>query len=296
MLDLNLSGLRAFEAAGRNGSLSAAGAELHLSVSAVSHAVRKLEASLGVSLFERDGRGVRLTVEGEALLRYASRAFEELRRGVEAVAAQGPMLLRLHSAPSFAAQWLAPRLAGFLKRHPNAEVRLSAGTDYARFPSDEFDADIVYGLPRQTGVEIVPMGEEAVTPLCAPALARRLRRPADLAHHVLIDSYNKRLRWSDWFQLNGLGAPPSQAMRFDRSFLAIAAAADGLGIALESTRLAERELAAGRLVRPLRKAARDLTYVGHYLVYPSPGRQRAALRAFVEWLGEELALAGERRP
>lgn len=292
MLDLNLSGLRAFEAAGRNGSLSAAGEELHLSVSAVSHAIRKLEASLGVSLFERDGRGVRLTIEGEALLRYASRAFEELRRGVEAVAARGPMLLRLHSAPSFAAQWLAPRLASFLKLHPNAEVRLSAGTDYPRFPSDEFDADIVYGVPRQAGVEIVPMGEETITPMCSPALAKRVRQSADLLDHVLIDSYNKRLRWSDWFALNGLGSPPSQAMRFDRSFLAIAAAVDSLGVALESTRLAERELAAGRLVCPLEGKARHPTYIGHYLVYPSSGRQRVALRAFIGWLAQEISLTG----
>ena len=84
----------------------------------------------------------------------------------------GRRLLRLHSAPSFAALWLSPRLARFLRDHPGIEVRLAAGTDYTRFLNDEFDADIVYGLPRVEGLVVVPLGEETVTPLCTPDLAR----------------------------------------------------------------------------------------------------------------------------
>ena len=86
-----LSFLRAFEAAGRTGSFRAAAAELNLTPSAVSHAVRKLEQVLGTSLFERDTRNVRLSYEGEALMRHVSRAFDELRRGMEVVSTRGPM-------------------------------------------------------------------------------------------------------------------------------------------------------------------------------------------------------------
>jgi LysR family transcriptional regulator, glycine cleavage system transcriptional activator len=145
---VHLSLLRAFEAAGRTGSFRSAAAELNLSPSAVSHAVRKLEQALGASLFEREGRAVRLSAEGEAMMRHVGRAFEELRRGVELVSTRGPQLLRLHSAPSFAAQWLSPRLAQFLRQHPGIEVRLAASTDYAKFVNDEFDADIVYTARR----------------------------------------------------------------------------------------------------------------------------------------------------
>src|SRR3954469_3803518 len=110
-----------------------------------------MEESLGVVLFERAGRGVSLSSEGQTLMGYTERAFEELQRGMEAVAARAPRLLRLHSAPSFAAQWLTPRLARFFAQHPEVDVRLSAGVDYARFDTGEFDADIIYGLPRQEG-------------------------------------------------------------------------------------------------------------------------------------------------
>ena len=288
-----LSILRAFEAAGRTGSFRSAALELGLTPSAVSHAVRKLEQTLGASLFVRDGRAVHLSAEGEALMRHVGRAFEELRRGLELVSTRGPQLLRLHCAPSFAACWLSPRLARFLRDHPGIEVRLAAGTDYTRFLNEEFDADIVYGPPRQEGLVDVPLGEETVTPMCAPELARTIRTPTDLAAQVLIESEAKQVRWSDWFARNGLPAPRPQGVRFDRSFLAIAAAVDGLGVTLESTRLAERDLTSGRLVRPLAGIAEDVRYVGHHLVFPRSARQRHSLRLFTKWLGQELDLKVE---
>ncbi len=80
-------------------------------------------------------------------------------------------------------------------------------------------------------------------------------------------------------------------MRFDRSFLAIAAAVEGLGVALESTRLAERELKAGRLVAPLAGRALDVRYVGHHLVFPQASRQPRPVRLFAHWLLAELEVA-----
>lgn len=287
--NVSLSAVRAFEAAARHGSFRAAAAELSLSPSAVSHAVMNLEQALGTVLFERSGRVVRLSPDGERLIKHVGAAFEELRVGIETVTNRGPQLLRLHSAPSFAAQCLAPRLAGFLAANPDVAVRLAASTDYPQLAADEFDADIVYGPVRGEGVTVVPLGEEAVTPLCAPSMAARLASPEDLLGLVRIVSDRKMVRWPDWFAANGLPAPPgSSGMRFDRSFLAIAAAADGLGVALESTRLAERELASGRLVAPLAGRARDIRYVGHSLVFPRRCAGRRTLRRFASWLLAEL--------
>jgi DNA-binding transcriptional LysR family regulator len=288
-LKVPISTLRVFEAAARWQSFHAAASELNLTASAVSHSIRKMEETLGVVLFERIGRGVSLSSEGQTLMGYTERGFDELQRGLEAVSSRAPRLLRLHSGPSFAAQWLAPRLARFFVQCPDVEVRLSAGVEYARFDTGEFDADIMYGLPRQEGLVVLPLKEETVTPLCAPHIAETIESPTDLLRHPLIQSDNKQVRWPAWFALNGIAVPStSRGLRFDRSFLAIAVAADGLGIALESTLLAEREISRGRLVAPLSGRSQDIRYVGHHLVYPPPFERRVQLRLFAQWLAREL--------
>ena len=104
------SALRAFEAAARTGSFRSAGEDLGLTPSAVSHAIRGLEDALGTALFFRQGRSIRLTTEGRTLLHHVERGFGELLLGIGTVSANKPKLLRVHSAPSFAAQWLLPRL------------------------------------------------------------------------------------------------------------------------------------------------------------------------------------------
>jgi LysR family transcriptional regulator, glycine cleavage system transcriptional activator len=285
---LPLSGMRAFEAAARGGSMRAAAAELNLTASAVSHAIRKLEEDLGVALFQREGRAIKLTADGQMLMRHVGDGFDELRRGIASVSMRLPGLLRLHCAPSFATQWLVPRLSAMLKDNPGLELRLAAGTDFPRFLSDEFDADIVYGPPRREGLTVVPLIEETVTPLCAPSLAKTIRTIGDLAHQVLIQSDNKQIRWSHWFSANSMEPPLPRGPRFDRSHLALTAAVNGLGIALESTLLAENELRTKKLVRPLAKTATDVRYVGHHLVFPPTASRNRALQAFRAWLMREL--------
>jgi DNA-binding transcriptional LysR family regulator len=285
-----LSVLRSFEAAGRSGSFRLAADELGLTPGAVSHAIAKLEDALGVSLFARTTRSVALTPEGETLLSHMERAFNDMRQGLERVSSRGQRLLRLHAAPSFAAQFLAPRLPRFLEANPSVEIRLAAGTDYARFKTDEFDADIVYGaLPTSPGLLAIDLAQETVTPLCTPALAANIRNPADLLTQKLIHSDNKQIRWADWFGANGIKAPAPHGLRFDRSFLAIGAAVDGQGVALESTLLAGRELSQHRLVAPLAGTARDLTYIGHHFVYPRARQGSALIESFLAWLLKELA-------
>lgn len=296
--NLHLSALRAFEAATRTGSFRLAAEDLGLTPSAISHAIRGLEGDLGTVLFEREGRSIRLTPEGETLMRHVERGFGELQLGVGSVAARKPQLLKLHCAPSFAATWLVPRLRRLLTDCPGLELRLATGTDYTRFLADEFDADIVYGVPlpdfygslTQQGVVVLPLGAEVVTPLCAPALAAAIRSPRDLLNHTLIESDNKKVRWPAWFTANGLVAPVSRGPRFDRSFLSLSAAADELGVTLESLLLAEREIATGRLVRPLEGRCEDVTYTGHWIVFPRTKRYARSIVMFLNWLGKELGL------
>ncbi|WP_037087853.1 LysR substrate-binding domain-containing protein [Neorhizobium vignae] len=281
----SLSAMRIFESAARLASFRAAAEELRLSPSAVSHAISKLERDLGTALFERTTRSVVLTLSGQTLLNHASNAFEELRRGVDLISSNKSQLLRLHCAPSFAAQVLSPRLPYFLKENPGIEVRVAASTNYARFVDGLFDADVVYGEPlNREDLIVIPLSEEIVSPLCAPEMALQINSPRDLLRHPLIRSDLKRIQWIDWFEANDLGPPPPPSMSFDRSFLAIDAAVNGLGVALESDVLARRELENGKLVRPLHRICRDNRYIGHYLAYPKSGSQRRLARAFADWL------------
>lgn len=296
--NLHLTALRVFEAATETGSFRLAADSLGLTPSAVSHAIRGLEQELGTALFERDGRGIRLTAEGETLMRHVERGFARLKLGLASIATRKPDLLRLHCAPSFAAQWLVPRLRRLLTECPGLELRLATGTDYTKFLADEYDADIVYGTPstdgdgspKQQGVIVVPLGTEIITPLCAPALAASIRSPSDLLQQTLIESDNKKVRWPAWFEANGLVHPPANGPRFDRSFMSLSAAADEIGIALESTLLAEREIASGRLVRPLQGLSQDIVYTGHWLVFPRSAPLARSIDLFIRWLTGELGL------
>ncbi len=254
-----------------------------------------MEASLGASLFLRERRAIRLTSEGETLMRHVERGFGELRLGLASVEARGPQLLRLHSAPSFAAQWLVPRLRRLLEEAGGLEVRIAAGTDYTRFLGDEFDVDIIYGEPNsafygQQGLVALPLGTETITPMCAPGLAAAITSAAALREQVLIESAIKKVRWPAWFAANGVIAPEPHGPRFDRSFLSLRAAMDGLGVALESTRLAERELAEGSLVRPLAGICEDVAYTAHWLVFPQAKRYSRSVVLFTEWLARNLNL------
>ena len=282
--------LRSFEAAARTHSITKAAAELFLTPSAVSHAVRKLEAQLGTSLFQREGRSVQLTPDGEALMLYVGRGFDDLRRGIEAISGATPERLRLHCAPSFAAQWLTPRLTSFLSRYPSIELHLSADTDYLRFQRHEFDADIVFDHRSADGLCELPLGNEIIAPLCSPDLARRIKKPADLLKLPLLDSYNRQVRWMQWFSDNGVAAPPIKGLSFDRNFLCVRAAVDGLGVALESSLIAQREIAEGKLVAPLTGRSIDIQACNHTLVFPIAATIKRSLHYFINWLGSELAI------
>lgn len=287
-----LSSLRVFESAGRSGSFIQAAQELGISSSAVSHSIRKLEESIDIQLFERTTREVNLTAKGRLLMEHVQRGLEEMQRGFVLAKTEEPPPLRLHTAPSFGMQWLMPRLSRFVKAYPNIDLRFSASTDYAQFENDDFDLDIVYGEPRSSSslIEKVPLAVEHLTPLCSPELAQSIRTPQDLYEHRLIQCDVQMLQWKGWFEANHLMPPHHYALRFDRSIMAITAASSGMGVVLESTLLAQTELENGTLVAPLRAAAHDIQYIGHYLVYPKRRTRHEAAEVFKKWLLDELGL------
>lgn len=287
---LPVSSLQTFEAVARNRSFRVAAEELSISASAVSHAIRKLEDLIGSAVFERHGRTIELTSTGQSLYSRVGRAFDDLREGMELADGRTSNLLRLHCAPGMAAQWLTPRLARLARDLPELEIRLSSSALSYRFQGDDMDVDISYGPPKGDGLISIPLGLETVCPLCTPEIAHSINSVSDLLDHKLIDSELKRVQWEDWFEANGVSGPAKRSYRFERSYMSISAAVNGLGVALESLRLVGRELESGQLVAPLQGRSSDIQYHGHYFVVPASSKSRRSVRLFSAWLMSELGL------
>jgi len=283
--------LQAFEAVARRRSFALAAAELHLTASAVSHQVSRLEAHLGVRLFERSAHGVRISPAGQiylsrvggALSAIAS-ASEDLRQGVS-------NSLYVHSAPSIASLWLMSRLHAFAEAYPDISLNLSAAHTPSDFELGQVDIDIRYGVPNWPGLVVEPLFEERIVPLASPAFIRehRLKRPEHLLGVKLIQSNVSVIQWSDWFAaFTDMRAPERFAVRFDRAQMSLDAATQGLGVALESATIAGRHIAERRLL-PVFGLDKAVKVKAHFAVYPARYAKRPPVEAFLAWLHAEAS-------
>jgi len=289
-----LTNLQAFETVARRRSFALAAAELHLTASAISHQVARLEAHLGVRLFERSAHGVRLSAAGETYLSRIGGALsaiaaasDDLRQGVA-------NSLYVHSTPSFASLWLVPRLRAFAQANPGIALNLSAAHTHSDFALGQADVDIRYGVPQWPDLVIEPLFEERIVPLASPAFIRehRLKRPEQLPALTLIQSNVGVVQWADWFaEFSSQRSPERFTLRFDRAMMSLDAAAEGLGVALESTTIGARHLADGRL-KPIFGLERALRVKAHFAVYPARHAKRPAVEAFLAWLHGEAARKG----
>ena len=292
-----LSALQAFEAIARRRSFSLAAAELHLTPSAVSHQVAKLEGLLGARLFERSARGVELTPAGQHYLQRVASALgainaatEDLRHGVQDT-------LYVHSSPSFASLWLMPRIGRFAQRHPTISLVLSASHVHSDFQLGQMDIDIRYGLPLWPNLEVEPIFTEKILPLASPELIRSqaLHTPADLLRAPLIQSSINVAQWPDWFaRFASQQRPERMALRFDRAMMSLDAAVQSLGVALESATLGAALIASGRL-QPVFEEELSMDVQAHFLVYPARHGSRPEVRSFIDWLREEAGALGPVR-
>ncbi len=280
--------LRAFEAAARLENFTLAAQELHLTQSAISHQVRKLENYFGRALFVRQNRRVELTLEGKRLLESLSRVFDVIEAACAEVALEPKaQVLALYCAPSLAVKWLGPKLSGFMKAHPNITIRLTTGSEQVDLTRmQELDMSICYGnVLARPGIVTRPLGAERNVPLCSPALIPN-NVPADelIGKITLIDSQLNSVTWPEWFKLNNLTFPGKPHQSFDRAAMSIAAATDGMGIALESTRLAERELAKGELVELGKDQFKAIRVITHTVAWRANEQHVEKVRLFKDWL------------
>jgi LysR family transcriptional regulator of beta-lactamase len=286
---LPLNALRAFEAAARHLSFTRAGLELRVTQAAVSQQVKALEEILGVPLFRRLPRGLALTAEAEALLPVLTDAFRRIAGTLDRF--EGGRLrevLTLGAVGTFVTGWLLPRLPEFRAAHPFVDLRLMTNNNRVDLAGEGLDCAIRFGDGAWHGTEAARLFAAPLTPLCAPALARRLRQPADLPRETLLRSYRMD-EWPRWFALSGIPAPNIRGFVFDSSLTMAEAAAQGVGVALLPARMFERDLRAGRLARPF---AEEVALGAYWLTRLKSRRETEAMAAFREWLLARPEVAG----
>lgn len=286
----SLLALRAFEAAARLQNFSLAGEELHLTPSAISHHVRSLERHFARTLFLRHNRRVELTPDGRRLLSKLTSAFDTIEAAcAELKPIPATQSLAVRCAPSFASKWLGPLLPALMHLHPNINIRMTANAEPVDLlRHEQLDLVITYGAPiAQVGVEAEALGSEAVLALCSPALAAGMDAAGrDLLSRVpLIESTNSPVTWADWADINGLKLVTRRSgPSFDRGALAIAAAVQGVGVALETTRFAKEEIAKGELVELCPNRFQPVRRELHFLCYRISDKSLPKIRNFRDWL------------
>ncbi len=283
-----LPALGVFAAAARHQNFAHAAEELHLTASAVSHHVRKLEGLLGAQLFLRHARGVSLTPEGRQLADAASSALAD----VSAVAsnlrpAPGASVLRVSTLHSFAHCWLLPRLPAFCAAHPELRLEIDTSPVLARFDDGGPDLAIRYGPGHWPGLAAHHLMDDALFPVASPRLpgVDAVTTPRQIAGLPLIGDMTRQ-GWRDWFRgagVRGLALPPMHS--FSDSTDALRAAAEGIGAALARRHLAGQWLERGELVclpGPPLKAR-----FAYYVAYPAHRLPAPAASRFIDWLKQQ---------
>jgi LysR family glycine cleavage system transcriptional activator len=245
--------LRAFDVAARNLNLSAAAEEMSVTHAAVSRQVKQLEQRLGVQLFERLPRGLKLTVHGALLAEGTREAFDRLASAIEDVSA--PAVRRKLSISTFSSlstRWLMPRVQAFSELFPDTDLQVSTSAKLVDFSREDVDIALRFGGGQYPGLHVRPMFKPKEIAVAAPSLLTRgppVKTFADLKGYTLLhdDSYRTWVRWLDAVGARGVN-PRRGVICGDRNSM-LQATLDGGGIGITSEVFAAAELKEGRLVK-----------------------------------------------
>ncbi|MEC5409632.1 LysR substrate-binding domain-containing protein [Paraburkholderia sp. MPAMCS5] len=287
----NMSALLAFEAAARHESFTHAAKELFLTESAVSRQIATLESNLGVRLFVRSKQRVMLTRAGRLYGTQVRRALENLDRDTLSIVAHGSGggYLELAVLPTFASQWLIPRMKDFNARNPDVRINMGVRTDLFSFEESHFEAAIHYGKPTWPGTSSDYLFGEEVVPVCSPTLLKKpIKKPHELLGYPLLHSTTRPDAWSRWFANLGVEDNATmQGVRYELHTMLISAAATGLGVALVPKFFVDKRLTQLGLVIPY--AATTVEDSAYYLVYPTELSHGKPLECFRTWLLEKAS-------
>ncbi len=288
--------LRAFEASARHSSFTLAAAELNLTQAAISHQVRSLEKHLGVTLFERLPRSLRLTEIGAAYLPPLRRSFDDLAAATAGLFGPvGKRSLTIRAPISFVALWLAPRLEGFTRHWPQISLRIQSVV-WAHSQGDEpADIDIRFGDGVWPGFKSEILFRSPVLPVCSRDLVEQgddaERMTKYLAHKPLIHVTGYEDLWQRLMRPLGFNLPSYAGLNVDTSISALELAASGLGPAMVLEAFVEPYLKNGRLVTALETALP--VEQAHYLLHAdSQKRSSPEAMLFRKWILEESGITG----
>ncbi len=288
-----LRSLRSFDAAATHLNFTRAAADMRVTPAAISHQIKELEDQLGVVLFSRTSRSMRLTREGEILRAAAHESLDVLSRAVQKMKKpEGHKQLRITASPSIAAKWLVPRLDRFLATVPGADVRVDVSASVLDFERDDVDVAIRFGEGKYPGLRADLLFHDQVFPVCSPRLitkAKPLGTPRDLLRHQLIhlDWEAQGLPWPNW-RMWMLAAgikdfDDRRGLHFSQTSLAVQAAIDGQGVALGDSNLVADDLAQGRLVKPFELSLRAPPQFAYHVISPLDTADSPMVKAFREW-------------
>lgn len=277
-----LAALRAFHAFNTEGNVTAAGDALGVSHAAISQQLRALEAHLGVALFDRTGRAMRLTPDGEVLAQGCGDGFAAISRAVGLITgAEAARPLHISPTPSFAAAWLMPRLPEFRAAHPDINIMLNPTSELVNPTPGGVDLTIRYGPGGWPGVEDSLLIPTSMVIIAAPSLiaGRDISSPRALSKLPWLEEIGITESTS-WLRNRGIAEGVQGPLTQVPGNLLIDGARDGQGLAVTVRLFVEADIRAGRLVV---LEEEDQEGAGYHLV-TRPGVQRPPLRAFVKWI------------
>ena len=289
--------LRAFVTTSQLGTISAAADALHVTQSAVSKQVQELELWLGITLFARVRKRLRLTPPGQRYLLAVQPLLAQLEAAtldVMSTPADGGVL-HLSVLPTFGAKWLIPRLPVFQAAHPKVQLQFVPYVQGYDFNRLDLDCAIRYGEGTWPGaISEYVIGRDMT--LIAPrrkAGDAPLRRPADIVHHRLLQHVSVPNAWVNWCERHQVaGVNPHSGIQLDQYVSIIRAVAAGMGLALVPTCLIEEELARGEVVSPSWSATPyETTLAGYFFCYPENKAHLEPLVIFKQWLKAQVVTA-----
>ncbi len=285
-----LNWLRAFEAAARHLSFTAAASELHLTQSAISQHIRSLERFLGRPLFIRQSRTLVLTEEATNYLPAVREAFRVLQTGTVAFPGMpSGRSVTLQCNMGFATFCLVPRMASLLAAHPWLELNVVTPIWDPEQTSARADVEIRFGFVDALGLvpQVTRLTHETYYPVCSPSIADE----ADWRVTPLFDCAGVLATWQGWLSAQGETLPPERAVTLFSTFsVSIGAALAGAGLAMAHDSLVADALEEGRLVRPFPEAVE----MGecYCLIEPQAHLRTPSSQALAEWLIAEFQVGG----
>lgn len=284
--NLPLNPLRAFAIASRHRTFTAAATHMGVSQVAISRQIAILENYLGVKLFERSSRSVKLTDVGRAFGHEIASLFDELERSTQRILhLEADSTINLRIYPTMAHHWLLPRLRRFHELYPAYRVRLDTAVTPLDFRGTHLDVAIQLGHGNWREARDRKLFDEVVDVVCSPDYADKFDgflAPTKLDAAELLHARYRRKEWEVWAAEARVEINHREGTEFDSSLLLYSAARQGFGLAVGQLKLLEDEFSTGHLVRPLNKPV--MTGAAFYVVWPTLKSVAQQTRVFIDWL------------